>query len=41
MDELQQAAELLRSALGCGCRRLETCGRAAHLSATASPSSIR
>jgi MerR family transcriptional regulator, redox-sensitive transcriptional activator SoxR len=35
--ELQQTTALLRSALECGCRSLETCGRAAHLAALAGP----
>ena len=38
VDKLQQAVGLLQSALECGCRRLETCGRAAHLFAAGSPS---
>jgi MerR family redox-sensitive transcriptional activator SoxR len=29
--ELEQTTALLRSALACGCRSLETCGRTAHL----------
>ena len=32
IEELQQTVALLQSALECGCRRLETCDRAAHLS---------
>jgi DNA-binding transcriptional MerR regulator len=32
IDELRQAVGLLQSALECGCRRLETCGRIPHLS---------
>ena len=32
IDELRRAVGLLESALECGCRRLETCGRVAHLS---------
>jgi MerR family transcriptional regulator, redox-sensitive transcriptional activator SoxR len=35
--ELEQTTALLRSALECGCRSLETCGRAAHLAALAGP----
>jgi hypothetical protein len=35
--ELEQTTALLRSALECGCRSLETCGRAAHLMALAGP----
>jgi MerR family transcriptional regulator, redox-sensitive transcriptional activator SoxR len=35
--ELEQTTALLRSALECGCRSLETCGRAAHLAALADP----
>jgi len=37
MAELEQTTALLRSALACGCRSLETCGRAAHLAALAGP----
>jgi MerR family redox-sensitive transcriptional activator SoxR len=33
--ELEQTAVLLRSAMECGCRRLETCGRTAHLATLA------
>jgi MerR family transcriptional regulator, redox-sensitive transcriptional activator SoxR len=33
--ELEQTTALLRSALECGCRSPETCGRAAHLAALA------
>jgi DNA-binding transcriptional MerR regulator len=32
IDELRMAVGLLESALECGCRRLETCGRVADLS---------
>ena len=32
IDELQETVELLQSALDCGCRRLDTCGRVADLS---------
>jgi MerR family redox-sensitive transcriptional activator SoxR len=35
--ELEQTMALLRSALECGCRSLETCGRAAHLATLAEP----
>jgi MerR family transcriptional regulator, redox-sensitive transcriptional activator SoxR len=35
--ELEQTTALLRSALECGCRSLETCGRAAHLAVGAGP----
>lgn len=35
--ELEQTTALLRSALECGCRSLETCGRAAHLATWAGP----
>jgi MerR family redox-sensitive transcriptional activator SoxR len=35
--ELEQTTALLRSALECGCRSLETCGRAAHLATLAGP----
>jgi MerR family redox-sensitive transcriptional activator SoxR len=35
--ELEQTTALLRSALECGCRSLETCGRTAHLAALAGP----
>jgi MerR family redox-sensitive transcriptional activator SoxR len=35
--ELEQTTALLRSALACGCRSLETCGRAAHLATLADP----
>lgn len=31
--ELEETTTLLRSALECGCRSLETCGRTAHLAA--------
>ena len=31
ITELEQTTALLRSALECGCRSLETCGRTAHL----------
>jgi DNA-binding transcriptional MerR regulator len=35
--ELEQTKALLRSALECGCRRLESCGRAAHLTTLGRP----
>jgi MerR family transcriptional regulator, redox-sensitive transcriptional activator SoxR len=35
--ELEQTTALLRSALQCGCRSLETCGRTAHLVPLADP----
>jgi MerR family transcriptional regulator, redox-sensitive transcriptional activator SoxR len=35
--ELEQTKALLRSALECGCRRLESCGRAAHLATLGRP----
>jgi hypothetical protein len=35
--ELEQTTALLRSALECGCRSLETCGRVAHLAVLAGP----
>jgi MerR family transcriptional regulator, redox-sensitive transcriptional activator SoxR len=35
--ELEQTTALLRSAMACGCRSLETCGRTAHLAALAGP----
>ena len=35
--ELEETTALLRSALECGCRSLETCGKAAHLAALGPP----
>jgi MerR family transcriptional regulator, redox-sensitive transcriptional activator SoxR len=35
--ELEQTAALLRSAMECGCRSLETCGRTTHLVTLADP----
>jgi MerR family transcriptional regulator, redox-sensitive transcriptional activator SoxR len=35
--ELERTTALLHSALECGCRSLETCGRTAHLAALADP----
>jgi MerR family redox-sensitive transcriptional activator SoxR len=35
--ELEETTALLRSAMACGCRRLETCGRAAHLATVGRP----
>ena len=35
--ELEQTTALLRSALECGCRSLETCGKTAHLATQAGP----
>jgi MerR family redox-sensitive transcriptional activator SoxR len=35
--ELEQTTALLRSAMDCGCRSLETCGRTAHLVTPAGP----
>ena len=35
--ELEETTALLRSSLECGCRRLETCGRAAHLATLGQP----
>ena len=35
--ELEQTTALLRSAMECGCRSLDTCGRAAHLATLAGP----
>ena len=35
--ELEQTTALLRSAVECGCRSLETCGRAAHLATLGRP----
>lgn len=35
--ELEDTAALLRSALECGCRSLESCGKAAHLVAQSRP----
>ena len=35
--ELEQTTALLRSAMDCGCRSLETCGRTAHLATLAGP----
>lgn len=35
--ELEQTTALLRSALACGCRSLEACGRTAHLATLADP----
>jgi MerR family redox-sensitive transcriptional activator SoxR len=35
--ELERTTALLRSALECGCRRLEACGRAAHLATVSRP----
>jgi MerR family redox-sensitive transcriptional activator SoxR len=35
--ELEETTALLRSAMECGCRRLETCGRAAHLASLGRP----
>ena len=35
--ELEQTTALLRSALACGCRRLETCDRTTHLATLAGP----
>jgi hypothetical protein len=34
---LEKTAALLRSALECGCRRLESCGKTAHLVAQSRP----
>jgi hypothetical protein len=35
--ELEETTALLRSAMECGCRRLETCGRAEHLATVGRP----
>ena len=35
--ELEETTALLRSAMACGCRRLESCGRAAHLATVGRP----